>query len=81
VSLEGYLVGRLAIAALEKTGAAPTRERFLKSIRDTGAFDFGGLTMTFGPTDNEGLDQVFMTMIEANGKFKAIEKMIRLTSN
>jgi branched-chain amino acid transport system substrate-binding protein len=81
VSLEGYLVGRLAIAALEKTGAAPTRESFLKSIRDTGAFDFGGLTMTFGPTDNEGLDQVFMTMIEANGKFKAIEKMIRLTSN
>lgn len=81
VSLEGYLVGRLVIAALEKTGAAPTREGFLKTIRDTGAFDFGGLTMTFGPNDNEGLDQVFMTMIEANGKFRAIDKMIRLTSN
>lgn len=81
VSLEGYLVGRLAITALEKAGATPTREGFLKSIRSTGTFDFGGLTMMFGPNDNEGLDQVFMTMIEANGKFKAIEKMIRLTSN
>lgn len=81
VSLEGYLVGRLTIAALDKAGANPTRAGLLKVIKDTGKFDFGGLTMTFGANDNEGLDQVFMTMIEASGKFKAIEKMIRLTSN
>jgi ABC-type branched-subunit amino acid transport system substrate-binding protein len=81
VSLEGYLVGRLVIAALDKVGANPTREGLLKAIKDTGKFDFGGLTMTFGATDNEGLDHVFMTMIQADGKFKAIEKMIRLTSN
>ena len=81
VSLEGYLVGRLVGAALEKAGATPTREGFLKAIKDTGKFDFGGLSMTFGPTDNEGLDQVFMTMIQADGKFKAVEKLIKLTSN
>ena len=81
VSLEGYLVGRLAVAALEKAGPNPTREGFLKIIKDTGKFDFGGLTMTFGPNDNEGLDQVFMTVIQADGKFKAIEKMIRMSSN
>jgi len=81
VSLEGYLVGRLAIAALDKAGANVTREGFLKAIHDNGTFDFGGLTMTFGPNDNEGLDHVFMTMIEANGRFKAIEKMVRLSSN
>jgi branched-chain amino acid transport system substrate-binding protein len=81
VSLEGYLVGRLAIAALEKAGANPTREGLLKAIKDTGKFDFGGLTMTFGANDNEGLDHVFMTMIQADGKFKAIDKMVRLTSN
>jgi len=81
VSLEGYLVGRLAVAALEKAGPNPTREGFLKVIKDTGKFDFGDLTMTFGPNDNEGLDQVFMTLIQADGKFKAIEKMIRMSSN
>jgi len=81
VSLEGYLVGRLVGAALEKAGATPTREGFLKAIKDTGKFDFGGLSMTFGPTDNEGLDQVFMTMIQADGKFKAVDKLVRLTSN
>src|SRR4029079_4806845 len=52
VTLEGYLVGRLAGAALEKAGASPTREGFLKAIKDTAKFDFGGLSMTFGPTDN-----------------------------
>ena len=78
VSLEGYLVGRLAIAALEKAGANPTREGLLKAIKDTGKFDFGGLSMTFGSNDNEGLDQVFMTMIGADGKFKSVEKLTRV---
>jgi branched-chain amino acid transport system substrate-binding protein len=81
VSLEGYLVGRLAIAALDKTGTAPTREGFLKAIKDTGKFDFGGLAMTFGPDDNEGLDHVFMTMIGADGKLVAVEKLVRVSSN
>lgn len=81
VSLEGYLVGRLAIAALEKTGANPAREDFLKAIKTTGTFDFGGLKMTFGATDNEGLDQVFMTVIQADGTFKAVDKLTRVSSN
>ncbi len=78
VSLEGYLAGRLAIAALDKAGKDVTREAFLKAIKDTGKFDFGGLVMTFGPNDNEGLDHVFMTMIGADGKFISIEKFSRL---
>lgn len=80
VSLEGYLVGRLAIAALEKAGAEPTREGLLKAIRETGKFDIGGLSMTFGPEDNQGLDQVFMTVIQADGTFKAVEKLARVSS-
>jgi branched-chain amino acid transport system substrate-binding protein len=80
VSLEGYLVGRLTIAALEKTGANPTREGLLKTIRETGTFEIGGLTMTYGPEDNEGLDKVFMTVIEADGSFKAVEKLTKVSS-
>jgi len=81
VSLEGYLVGRLAIAALDKAGATLTREGFLKAIKDTGKFDLGGLAMTFGPNKNEGLDKVFMTMIGADGKFKPVEKLTRISAN
>src|SRR5256885_12882683 len=44
VSLECYLVGRLTVAALEKTGPNPTREGLLKTIKETGTFDIGGLT-------------------------------------
>ncbi len=81
VSLEGYLVGRLAVAALDKAGAKLDRASFLKAIKDTGKFDFGGLTMTFGPNDNQGLDNVFMTMIGADGKFQPVAKLVRVSSN
>ena len=81
VSLEGYLVGRLAIAALDKAGAEPTREALLKVIRETGKFDIGGLPMTFGPEDNQGLDQVFMTVVQADGTFKTVDKLPKVSSN
>jgi branched-chain amino acid transport system substrate-binding protein len=80
VSLEGYLVGRLTIAALEKMGPKPTRAGLLKTIRETGTFEIGGLTMTYGPEDNEGLDKVFMTVIQADGSFKAVEKLTKMSS-
>jgi ABC-type branched-subunit amino acid transport system substrate-binding protein len=81
VSLEGYLVGRLAIAALEKAGKDVTRESLIKTIKDTGKFDIGGLPMTFSAEKNEGLDKVFMTIIQEDGTFKPIEKMIRMSAN
>jgi branched-chain amino acid transport system substrate-binding protein len=81
VSLEGYLVGRLTIAALEKAGAEPTREGLLKAIKETGKFDIGGLAMTFSAQKNEGLDKVFMTVIQADGSFKAVEKLVKTSSN
>jgi ABC-type branched-subunit amino acid transport system substrate-binding protein len=81
VSLEGYLVGRLAIAALYRAGAEPTREGLLKTIKDTGEFDIGGLMMTFGPEDNEGLDNVFLTVIQADGAFQAVDRLTKMSSN
>lgn len=81
VSLEGYLAGRLAIAALENMGKDVTREGLIKTIKDTGKFDIGGLPMTFSAEKNEGLDKVFMTIIQEDGTFKPIDKMIRMSSN
>jgi len=75
VSLEGYLAGRLAIAALALAGDQPTREHLLEIIRSTGKFDIGGLVLTFSPTRNEGLDQVFLTVLQPDGSFRAIEKL------
>ena len=55
--------------------------RVLKAIKDTGKFDIGGLPMTFSAEKNEGLDKVFMTIIQEDGTFKPIEKMVRISSN
>ncbi|SMF09696.1 amino acid/amide ABC transporter substrate-binding protein, HAAT family [Tistlia consotensis] len=75
VSLEGYLVGRLAIAALEKAGAEPTRQSFLDAVYNTGTFDLGGVTLTYGPGDNQGMDRVFLTVIQPDGSFKAVDTL------
>lgn len=69
VSLEGYLVGRLAVEALRRAGPEPTRESFLASIRSMGALDLGGVVLGYGPADNQGLDRVFLTEITAEGEF------------
>jgi branched-chain amino acid transport system substrate-binding protein len=75
VSGEGYLVGRLALAALDKTGADLTRAGLLTVVKTTGKFDIGGLVMTFGPDKNHGLDDVFLTVIDADGSFKPVLKL------
>ena len=51
------------------------------AIKQTGQFDIGGLAMTFGPDDNEGLDKVFLTVLQADGKFKPVEKLGKLSAN
>ncbi|MFC4353354.1 ABC transporter substrate-binding protein [Fodinicurvata halophila] len=75
VSLEGYIVGRLAIAALENVEGDLTREGFLQAVAQTGTFDLGGITLTYGPDDNQGMDEVFLTEIQAGGSFKAVEHL------
>jgi branched-chain amino acid transport system substrate-binding protein len=73
VSLEGYITGRLAGMALQEAGPEPTRTSFLDTIWRTGTFDMNGLTLQFGPGDNQGLDAVFMTEIEADGTFRPLD--------
>jgi branched-chain amino acid transport system substrate-binding protein len=73
-SLEGYIAGRLTADVLAKAGAQPTRESFLKALADTGTFDIGGFTLHYGPGDNQGSDQVFLTMISKGG-IVAVERL------
>ena len=70
VSLEGYMVGRLAIAALDAAGPDLTRESFLSAIESMSSFDLGGVTLTFGPDDNQGIDTIFMTRLLPDGFFE-----------
>lgn len=75
VSLEGYLVGRTVIAGLEKAGKDISRQSFMAALTD-GSFDFGGFKLGFGPNDNRGSDDVYLTVIGADGQFKSVSSLI-----
>jgi ABC-type branched-subunit amino acid transport system substrate-binding protein len=74
VTLEGYVVGKLAIAALQKISGEPTRKAFLETVLNNN-FDLGGFKLSYGPSDNQGSDEVFLTQIQADGSFKAITSL------
>jgi len=77
VSLEGYMVGRLVIEALGKVKGPVTRAGLLSTIKEVGTFDLGGVTLSYGPDDNQGMDQVFLTVIQADGSFKPVDRLER----
>jgi branched-chain amino acid transport system substrate-binding protein len=76
VSLEGYLVGRLVVESLERVGGEPTREKLLDAIAQT-PFDLGGIVLSYGPTKNQGSDQVYFTILQADGSFKPVTRLVR----
>jgi branched-chain amino acid transport system substrate-binding protein len=73
VSLEGYIAGRLVIAALEALGPEVTRQGLLNTINAVGQFDLGGIQLSYGPGDNQGMDEVFLTVLKGDGSFGAVE--------
>ena len=75
VSLEGYLAGRLAIAGLEKCGRGVSRDCFLDVLRNSGTIDLNGLTLQYGPGDNQGSDAVFVTVIGDDGKYHLVNNL------
>jgi ABC-type branched-subunit amino acid transport system substrate-binding protein len=77
VSLEGYMVGRLIVEALEKMKGPITRAGLLSTIKEVGVFDLGGITLSYGPDNNQGMDKVFFTVIDADGRFKPIDRLER----
>ncbi|AMJ60716.1 ABC transporter substrate-binding protein [Bosea sp. PAMC 26642] len=74
VSLEGYLVGRTVIAGLEKAGPSASRKAFMEALTN-GSYDLGGFKLAFGPNDNRGSDDVFLTVIGADGTFKSVASL------
>lgn len=80
VSLEGYMVGRLMIEALTQQGADLSREKLLATIRETGTYDLGGLTLEYGQEDNQGMDRVYMSVINADGTFRYVDTLTKPAS-
>jgi len=68
VGLEGYINAKILVEGLERAGRHLTRQSFLKAIKSVNDFDLGIQNrLSFGPRDNQGLDQVYHTIIR-NGQ-------------
>jgi branched-chain amino acid transport system substrate-binding protein len=83
VSLEGYLSGRLAAAALEMAGPNPTRADLLRIINEARGFDISGYVIMLGARMQDAPARVFLTVIQGDGTFKPVETLrapMRLTA-
>ena len=75
VSLEGYIVGRFVVEALDRAGRDLTRNGFINAVTLTGIHDLGGFELEFGPIDNQGSDRVFLTEIGSDGRYHPIDRL------
>ncbi len=76
VSLEGYLAGRLVAEGLRLAGPNPTRTGFLDALRKAETIDLDGFLLRYGPADNQGSDQVYLTIIDSQGRFRSVQRMV-----
>jgi branched-chain amino acid transport system substrate-binding protein len=74
VSLEGYLVGRTVVAALQKMGGEPTHPGLMEKLTN-GTYDLGGFPLSFSPGKNQGSDAVYLTAIGADSKLKPVNTL------
>ena len=63
ISLEGYLVAKLFHQIASLVEGELTREGFVQKVKEVGTFDLGGVVLSFGENDSQGMDDVFLTKI------------------
>ena len=71
VSLEGYIVGKMWLKAMNDIKGEITRAKFLESIR-TSEYSQGGVDLNF-TDDNQGSDLVVMTRLGADSGFQPMQ--------
>jgi branched-chain amino acid transport system substrate-binding protein len=76
VSLEGYLVGRLVVETLKRMPEEPSREAFLDAITK-GEFDFGGVRLNYTQNRNQGMSEVFFTVLQRDGTVRAVDRLFK----
>jgi hypothetical protein len=53
-----------------------TRETLLDAIERV-PFDLGGVKLTFSATQNQGSNQVYFTVLQADGSFRSVTKLVK----
>lgn len=72
VGFEGYINAQVLVEGLKRAGRDIDREKFIDAIQSIRDFSIGfDNTLSFSPTNHQGLEQVFFTRLE-NGRFVLI---------
>jgi ABC-type branched-subunit amino acid transport system substrate-binding protein len=79
VSLEGYVVGRLVVETLKRVSGEPSRAAFLDATTK-GEFDFGGVKLHYTADKNQGMDEVFLTVIQPDGSLKPVTRLLKTSA-
>ena len=80
VSLEGYMVGRMVVMALEKLPANAITRAGLLDVISHSTFDLGGVTLSYGADNNRGSDHVFLTVVQPDGRIRPVERLTKTGS-
>ena len=74
-SLEGYLDAKIVVQAIRHAGPALTRAALTQALDSMTQVDFGGVTVSFSPTDHQGLDAVYLTILQG-GRYKQVQGLL-----
>jgi ABC-type branched-subunit amino acid transport system substrate-binding protein len=64
VSFEGYVGGRVLVAALDQGGKDPSREKLIDAFHGMSKLDLGGMVFSFSPSNHQGSNAVYITTVK-----------------
>ena len=74
VSLEGYVMANVLIAALKQNGPQLDTERLVATLENLHGLDLGlGTPVSFGRSEHQGVHKVWGTQLDANGRYQPID--------
>jgi branched-chain amino acid transport system substrate-binding protein len=68
-SLEGYIVAKVMVEGLKRSGKDLTREKLVAALESMNGVDVGDFMVSFSPANHSGSKFVDLTMIGRAGKF------------
>ncbi|MBV8030542.1 MAG: ABC transporter substrate-binding protein, partial [Betaproteobacteria bacterium] len=68
-AMEGFLVAKVFVEGLKRTGRDVTREKFIDAMEKMQDVDLGGFFVTYTPNNHAGSKFVDLTIIARDGKF------------
>lgn len=68
-SMEGYLIGRVLVEGLRRTGKNLTRDAFITALETLREFDLGGFKVSYSAKDHQGSTFTDLTIVARGGRF------------